>query len=945
MIVMKKLQLKRTRIIGGFILIFVTMFGFFSIRSVFARDVVPTTKPDNEGIEVEVKPGDEKTEEVKPACSGYLNNIETINRYGVKVDAGEQSNTYVIKISPKGELDSSLKAALGKVKFNVTVNGASQGTVSYGSPLTVRGSFTENSESGMKEMKIVLVSTEENADPDCSGKVTITYTMENGGDPLYIDEGVGGIADIDVGSGSYTINCNNPKEGFDSDFCYAKQQAQKNPVYTSGNGILLNFTDKFNNNNKFTKVVGTDKFSKFKCDYKKVYTTEQLNGDNYYVNKSYLYGSGTRSINGGHYTYEYSPGNITKGDAAICKVKCEEAVVVEYGPPIASKAGLCFEYKIKVTSRVSCNMVEKPKTPKVGGGYCTPTPYCTDAAGTYVVNQGGPNEEFDNCIKSCDGGKYTDKCSKKCYKKVYGTSTNKKTSNVDRGYTIEKLSAPNTAVGNCAKNSSFGGCYYKVGDSVNWYGRSCSYGNYCMTGGDRFAPGRWYHQGWYPGRGSYSPSNYVVIGENGFKRHDYGSYICHDNCWWSGCSGEVYLNPGYAAKDKAKNEEIYKKTIEQCKAAASCNTSTAEFTIAVDYIHDTKDKKNETTTITFPYSTKKDKLTSKGDGAENPTNTASKADSTILSYAGCYESGSAKNWYQTEWSFPGSWINNKTGEVSYVDKSKNTAWKTMKDKFCIPLDAKDVNQKWWNYYYSKTLDLSDTSIHSEKYTEKCGPSSSLYSITKPANESQVSVDKWNITGKAVKFGYFDWNLEFKCFYALNSNPTDIKTITDESHLIEACSKPTYRIRSVDLNNMFPATDGSELQSTSQSGRTPGFNWTSYADNDKNEHFLSYPSKYMEQVQTKGYSIYGDSSLDYEFELTPEILRQMRKTTKANDSNYTEFTGESKISTKGVVNYKSTAIRSGAGLSSAKKKLPTEQGRLCNNMVNYASTQCMGYNAG
>ena len=49
---------------------------------------------------------------------------------------------------------------------------------------------------------------------------------------------------------------------------------------------------------------------------------------------------------------------------------------------------------------------------------CTPTPICNEVSG--FENQGGPTEEYDACIQSCDGGKYSQACSNKCYNEVYG---------------------------------------------------------------------------------------------------------------------------------------------------------------------------------------------------------------------------------------------------------------------------------------------------------------------------------------------------------------------------------------------------------------------------------------------------------------------------------------------------------------------------------------------
>ena len=39
------------------------------------------------------------------------------------------------------------------------------------------------------------------------------------------------------------------------------------------------------------------------------------------------------------------------------------------------------------------------------------------------IPSAGPNEDFDACVTSCDGGQYTQKCINSCYEKVYGTDT------------------------------------------------------------------------------------------------------------------------------------------------------------------------------------------------------------------------------------------------------------------------------------------------------------------------------------------------------------------------------------------------------------------------------------------------------------------------------------------------------------------------------------------
>ncbi len=128
-------------------------------------------------------------------------------------------------------------------------------------------------------------------------------------------------------------------------------------------------------------------------------------------------------------TKKYYTSSVVE-DNSICKVTCQEQFQVTYDPPVAVKAGLCFQYKVTVRSKVTCKTESKGNipwpTPPETCGY---VPICED---NEEETQAGPNDDFDSCINSCDGGKYTQSCINSCYKEVYknkdNTSSTKKTS-------------------------------------------------------------------------------------------------------------------------------------------------------------------------------------------------------------------------------------------------------------------------------------------------------------------------------------------------------------------------------------------------------------------------------------------------------------------------------------------------------------------------------------
>lgn len=616
------------------------------------------------------------------------------------------------------------------------------------------------------------------------------------------------------------------------------------------------------------------------CDWK----LEESDSD-YYVNKDYYYAQevDTKNIK---YTYHYTSGKTEEVSGGSCTRTCEESVVVEYGPPVASKAGLCFEYKVRVTSRVVCNSslkLQPPTTP----GICTPTPYCNQISGH--THQGGPNEDFEKCIQECDGGKYSQSCSNKCYSEVYESEE----SDID----LLAIRYGDQSIAQKMWSASFpgySGYYAWQNGSIVWVGSGY---------------GRWYQE-FEDARTRSDHGNYNVY--SGFKKNDYGNgNHCQDNCYWSGCSDTTYLNESDAAQDTINNMKIYNQAIATCSAAASCTTKTAHFTIGVDYT----DTDGEEHTVDFPLASSKvdsAKLPSHGEGFSGTTSgteifipelTITPEDED--GYAGCYDDASAQNWYQVAWSFPGTWINNKTGEISYVNKGNDTAWHKQEGKFCIPLNAASVNQTWWKW---KLID-KNTSV----------------------NESDID---YNIHAATTDFGYFGWNFDFECFYALyNEEPTDEDDDCPPTHpnypdCCEPgdpdCPKTTtistedYVFRIVDLNDLFPESEETTEKNESKleiTGRQPGYNWTLDADNfgdqttslaltAKNTNYPVNPIELIQDIQSKGNSIYSDEYLDYRITLDSDALKYLRNYNK--QYKYTDYQGSTAIK-NGVTSYRSSVI--------------------------------------
>ncbi len=859
--------------------------------------------------------------------------LETPANYGFSLKKSGNSS-YTISVNPNSN-NREIQQKLRDVKFSLTCNKitatnekgevisqvpVSTGVVYYNNPYTFTASSGAYrcSLSGHSEVKF---TGNDGGEKTCTAQVNFNVDVEDGGSAK--DVGVkcsNVIEDRSNEVGTQPINCASPNGEFESSFCEAKLGAQKADPNGKANKYLPN---KFGVGSSKT-TFNANTFATFKCDVQKITAsaTATTEAEKYYVNREFMYGSGEITKTFGNYQYHYDgAGKVTEGAAITCKIACEEAVTVEYGAPVASKAGLCFEYKVKVTSRVSCHMSSVPEKPEMSIGYCEPVPGCISASGSggsSFYHQGGPNDEFDSCVQSCDGGKYTSKCSNSCYKKVYGTKSKvtKTTAINESKARVKKLNNAGSC-GNIQKPTD--NCYFSHGanGAINW---SCGSSK----------EGRWYNTNWT----GFAPKSSYRLDTNGIYRrlHSDGS-LCSDSCSWSiaGCSSK-YLNPEWPEYDNSENAKKYNEAINQCKALASCTTSTAEFTISTEYANYSESTFKE---INFPYTSMNSKDTDKLSSGDNHVSTATATNTTILSYNGCYMNKEQRNWYQAEWSFPGSWINNKTGEISYI--RKGDGWKEMKRAFCIPLDAKNVNQKWWNWYMKQNISGKGTSIDSQEYQEECGPYESSDSISKITTISASDIERWNINAKALRFGYYEWNIHIKCFYALNTNFAMI-TKTESSDGAKVCCtseccgnncKPqSYRVRSVDLKNMFPDGSG-KAASTSETGRNPGFNWSQYASNTINSPgYQSSPLNYVSKIQELGYNVYSEEHLDYYFELSKEDLKELQ------GHKYDNFNGEVLERDNGITTYYSNVIRNYTS-SAPSKTAATE----CNNLVNYQSSAC------
>lgn len=637
-----------------------------------------------------------------------------------------------------------------------------------------------------------------------------------------------------------------------------------------------------------------------------------------------------------------------------CTKVCTEVLTVEYGPPVASKAGLCFEYRVKVKSEVTCQTegtdVSPPSTNDYS--YCEPVATCTSKSGKTTSSDAGPNEDFDKCINECDNGKYTQKCINKCYKQVYTESTSQRLNYTDK-VEAKKMKECNAILNNYKANAAtlsslitnatdtdcFGYYVKDANGNITWKkgtgGYWTQYARYYFLNSER--AGTTINQdvnNMEEGNGKIVKNDIRYYGptEQGFKTWlkykdvntgKIGGATCDYTCKYIGCSNEKYLNKNEAMKNYKDDMDKYNEFINECTAEASCSTSIAEFTIKVN--NKTKDNPDKDNWINYGISTLQNTGSSVNINDDK---------NIILDRSDCYGETINKNKYMTEWSFPGTWINNKTGEISYKPKTDPT-WHKKQDKFCISLNSANANAGWW--YYGLTGEKKNITTN-EAMTDA---------------ELKAAVTDYNIEASTEEFGHFGWNIDISCFYSLyDTSGEECKGPNcDDSCTGSNCDNKDknpsqrYRIRTVDNGDLFPSTEGNDTTDATKTGRTPGFNWTVKATNIKNKNYIIAPSALLAEIQQKGDSIYSDdNNVDYEFYLDRTALSSIRKDTNTTSGNYTNYTGNFTI-VNGVSVYNSSLFRkTGSPLDSKYVKRLGVLG--CNNeengkCYNYSSITSIG----
>lgn len=704
----------------------------------------------------------------------------------------------------------------------------------------------------------------------------------------------------------------------------------------------------------------------------------------------------------------------------VCDVKCIEEVEASYGPPVAVKGGICFEYEITVKSKSKCSAtynknVVVPK--KTEYKLCNPVPVCNQASALYR-NQAGPNEEFDQCIMELDGGKYKQSSINKCYNKVYKKKKNikKQNSNLGLEYGIVQKVADSNMPNYCNNKNNFGGLsatavaqsvytmytkggyqggyYVENNNKVEW--KSCNSNQAeCKKRKIKFIDGcywndysRYYTASslqyttrtvmddvyFYQANNAYRWWDYrstYYKPKDGFKTAYYGSNSnpCNDKCVYSlsTCSKTDKYNPSdtKTSGNYEKDLEIYESAIDKCNQQIACDT-TKETKYKMSVNHSIGDIKvcEVGTSDTDKNCKVWNSTNKKGDKVTEITE-----DKMPLKEATgtCYGDEAKPDSYQyvNVISFPGSWIRNKDGSVRYDfnDKLNKNAYTEHKNQYCVSPSAGNVNEKWWKWDQNGRLAdnlkfIRNDSGQNMYQQTKDSLGEDYWKLTDDGGKNKTN-GKYNIYGIIEDFGFFNWKMDFSCFYAVDNNNSTTTTKPTPTNTNGLKNSDT---RTISLDDPFPAANKSSSKSSdevvakkmnnttteetanklvdSSAGRTPGYNWSCEASNLEIKDYAIAPTALTLKIKEENSKIYDNNSgeLDYKIEITSSQIKEIRKYNESHNyfdykDNYSEQNGIRFYNSSFLSNKQYVTILDDIKPKKLCNNLKSN-GTLCDNLENY-----------
>lgn len=585
------------------------------------------------------------------------------------------------------------------------------------------------------------------------------------------------------------------------------------------------------------------------------------------------------------------------------RAECSEEMTVTYDDPKAINAGGGFSYTTMITITRTCKPVQI-KTPRK-------KPKCEYSADCMGKGHNGgpgagPSEEFDSCVNTCDGGKYTQKCINSCYDEVY-KNTDVKTISYTDEKNLNLLSYEN-------KNNT---------GITQVAGRTGSYRTNCGLIGTTSNTPR-------------PVSSCYILGGNGgctkrnpgdgcptcYTEHGVAVWYC-DGCNGSGSSAtdgvqcyEVWASTSDCAIDPAKD---YYEQVMKAKSEYEAMIARIQKYTKTDY----EDEKIQTGV----YDNDSNKQVEFGINQQPLTNveiTNSTSGDTVKMMSSTTQTDAG--YVVTAEMLTYTWKQYTTTRTqtvhltqSYVSNTSNQeiGTGTIYQKEKLDCEGKDKNQRLCQKYYDGGYKF---------YSSLFAPTINDWRDWPYYNSNNTDMSIKRFTDKGEKYENIDvdissfgswnqWSLNIDCVYGLYQNfcpdcgpydpvnPPEIDPNCDPSK--DICSGGIqYIYREIHLDDAFP------------NDRNPRWNWTGTLTNRSENGTklatgaaraskVSYrgynidPLALTNHIEKSGYSIYDvgrdSSEVDYEFTLTGRNLKNIRQYNKQvedfngdGENNYLDY---------------------------------------------------------
>lgn len=543
---------------------------------------------------------------------------------------------------------------------------------------------------------------------------------------------------------------------------------------------------------------------------------------------SYIPSSAT---GGNECTQQYSSGNrITYTYTGnYWSIVCNESYTASGDEAKLVKAGDGFSYQANYKVVRTCTIIQINRPTKIAKCSYNISHSCSwpTKSGTGTGQDAGPNDDFDSCVSSCDGGKYTQSCINSCYSKVYKN-------NRDVSFT-DKFSYSNTRL-----TTSFVNSYYGANSSDS-----------CTTDHNR-------------------PGNLVTHCENG---------ACDSACFsdWCGnhggsCTFYTYKTPDVCEDDP---DTTYNNAL---------NASQAELNQLISKQKEIIPKGSYTYKITDSYLETSDgkpyvfTVNSDNDPAlkveSSQTNTGSSYTTQALGNSG----GSDVSYNAIVTSTANITVNLP---LSYLDKiNGNAVYKTnesSKTAFSINnirnrFDT--VNNFDKAKYYNDNERKYYTSIWSQN----------INAILADGKVNLMRTGDYNIKVESSNVGSGNFSSNINCYYGVYNKfyCIDPDDCPDKDDYLDT-SGIQWIYRPIELTDVFPNDRSPRWNWTGTLGNDNTYTGAARYNNQTTLKYNINPEQLTKEIESKGSSIYDvqrdSSEVDYEFVLTTENLRNIRNYNK------------------------------------------------------------------